>query len=135
MRTALPRAGAVSGASAAVGPRRPTGPGCLRHDHRYPVASAAAQPTLPRRWLRLRGCPPGTVRAARPALDPRWPARTRQLATQPSGSDAARTGPIVSDPALRVVAAGDGSVLSLACQHLESEWATRHRRIRPAVHR
>src|SRR4029077_9702015 len=135
MRTALPRAGTVSGTSAAVGPRSPPGPGRLRRDHRCPVASAAAPPTVPRRRLRLRGCPPGTLRAARPALAPRGSARTRQLAAQPSGSDAARTGRIVPDPALRVVAAGGGSVLSLACQHLESERATRHRRIHPAVRR
>src|SRR5258705_2581112 len=123
MRTALPRAGAVSGTSAAVGPRGPPGPGRVRRDHGFPVASAAAEPTLPRRRLRLRHCPPRTLRAARAALAARWSAGIRQLAAQPSGSDAARTGRVVPDPALHVVAAGGGPVLPLACEYLESERA------------
>ena len=85
--------------------------------------------------LRLRGCPPGTLRTARPALAARRSARTRRLAARPSGGDSARTGRIVPDRALHIVAAGGGPILRIACEHLESERATRHRRIRPAVHR
>ena len=81
--------------------------------HRCAVASAAAEPTVPRRRLRLRGRAAGDLCAARPALGPRRAARTRQLAAQPSGRSRGPSRAIVPDPALRVVAAGGGSVLSL----------------------
>ena len=96
------------------------------------VASAAAQPAVPRRRLRLRVCPPGTVRSCTPGTGtaPGGPTSTAGCTTRRQ-IDAARPGRIVPDPALRAVAAGGGSVLPLPRQHLESERATRHRRIRP----
>ena len=89
----------------------PPGPGRVRRDDRSAVAPATAQPTVPGRRLRLRGCPRGMCelhaqrweRAGRPDL--------RRLAGRPAAGRRGPPGRVLPDPALRAVAAGDVAVL------------------------
>ena len=101
MRTARPRAGAVSGGIGCGGSTRAAR--TWRSSPRRPIrgGSGSSPTNAAASRLRLRGCPPRTVRAARPALATRRAARPRRWLADPPAVKRPRNRGDLPDPALR----------------------------------